>query len=147
MSFGGKIAGLSGGTINKISGIDATTLFNFGGSTTKYYYLIRVRGSRTGDFSNTGNPPGVRQYTYQTGWRLYRKPNDSYNGLIGGNGGYTEVASSLGEFGEQHFYAKDIYAVVTPARGKTYTQFDSLGGSETPTAYHTNTLSGDTNFP
>lgn len=148
--FGGKIAGLNVESIGKISGANAQGLFNFGGANTKYYYMVQVTGYRSGSFTDNSNS---RVYIVPLGWTLYRKINANYGTLLGGNAWnvshFIRYDSGSSEYhtGNSRFYVKDVHVTVTPTRSKTYQQYNSNGGSETPTAYHINAISGDTQFP
>lgn len=127
--FGGKIMGMSPETIGTISGQDADTLFNFGGSETKFFHVVQTRGRHTGDFWQTGN--GIRTVYKSVGHTLFRKPTDSF-GWVDPIPPYWEnletVVPDAYYSWERLFCFVDVYTKVTPNRSKTY--------AVTNTSYH-----------
>lgn len=119
--FGGKVMGISPETISKISGQTADTLFNCGGSSTKFFHVVRTRGKRTGSFGQVGN--GIRGKIKSTGYDLYRKPTSTYGWISNLPGSYvflTTVKDNLTYTWSRFNCFVDVYTTVSPNRTKSY---------------------------
>lgn len=119
-----NIGGIMGKTTNK----NAINLFNFGGSYTKFFFLIRNGTYRPGDYSDIGEG----RFEENNGTRSYLKPSTIFNTLADGNGdfkfgGYPDLGGTgPSTQGYSHNYAHDIYAIVKPDRTvNEYIQVDS----------------------
>ena len=121
--FGGKIMGIAPEMISKISGQNADSLFNCGGSNTKYFHVVQTRGRRTGTYDQYGT--GIRIRTKSTGYNLYRKPTDAYNYLSNGNPGdgyvlLTTVKDNLSYTWNRFNCLVDVHTTVASDRTKSY---------------------------
>ena len=133
--FGGKVMGVPEGDIGKIMGKTAADVFNFNGSTTKFFYMIKVIGYRSGTFTDNS---GERNYSVPKGHMTWRKKNSTYN-----PGSTAEPAGRIFEgtvnssgYANAEYYVVDCYGIVTPARTVTYEQWSSSEVSQTASAYH-----------
>lgn len=118
--FGGKVMGVSPETISKISGQTADTLFNCGGSSTKFFHVVRTRGRRTGTFNIAGN--GIRSRTKSTGYDLYRKPLNTYtwNANVASYVLLTTVKDNLTYTWNRFNCFVDVFTTVSSDRTKSY---------------------------
>ena len=140
-----------GSIMGKTANTTDVNLFNFGGSYTKFYFLIRMGSYRPGDFIEaTGDSD--RDEDYGTGWRAYLKPYTTFNSLADGGGsrrygGYPEVGGTgPSTTGISHPYVADIYAIVKPDRVvNEYIQVNSAQNVVTAQTYFKNAI--DTILP
>lgn len=127
--FGGKIMGMSPETINTVSGQDADTLFNCGGSITKFFHVVQTRGRQTGDFYNTGT--GTRTVYKSVGHTLFRKPTNTFGWEDPIPDYWVPLETVVPDIiysWVRLFCFVDVYTEVTPNRSKSYTV--------TNTSYH-----------
>lgn len=137
--FGGKINGVAEGDIGKVMGKTGADVFNFGGANTKFFYIVKVFGSRPGSFPEIENE---RFYRINLGHNVKRKKNEDYAPSGTNPSGYIFEGIVDDDVGivNKGFYIVDCYGIVSPNRSATYLQFDSQEGSVSTTTYVTDAI-------
>jgi len=137
--FGGKIMGVPEGNIGKVMGKTATDTFNFGGSNSKFFYVVKVYVSRPGSFPDIEDE---RFYRINLGHNVRRKKNGDYDpsGTNPSGSIFEGIVDDDGGIVNRGFYIVDCYGIVSPDRTATYLQFSSSEVSVTPTIYVTNAI-------